>query len=46
MQSVAAAGIGFPAIVETGFKGYVGQEFIPKKEPFTSLTEAVEICDV
>ncbi len=34
------------AIVETGFKGYVGQEFIPKKDPLTSLTEAVEICDV
>jgi len=34
------------AIVETGFKGYVGQEFIPKRDPLTSLTEAVEICDV
>jgi hydroxypyruvate isomerase len=34
------------AIVETGFKGYVGQEFIPKKDALTSLTNAVEICDV
>ncbi len=34
------------AIVETGFKGYVGQEFIPKKDALTSLTEAVEIYDV
>ncbi len=34
------------AIVETGFKGYVGHEFIPKRDPLTSLTEAVEICDV
>jgi hydroxypyruvate isomerase len=34
------------AIVATGFKGYVGQEFIPKKDPLTSLTAAVEICDV
>lgn len=46
MQGVAAAGIGFPAIVETGFKRYVGQVFIPKRDPLTSLTEAVEICDV
>ncbi len=34
------------AIVDTGFKGYVGQEFIPKKDSLTSLTEAVEVCDV
>lgn len=35
------------AIVQTGFKGYVAQEFIPKKEDKTaSLRRAVEICDV
>ena len=34
------------AIVKTGFKGYVGQEFIPKRDPLTSLTKAVEVCDV
>jgi hydroxypyruvate isomerase len=35
------------AILDTGFKGYVGQEFVPKKpDPLASLTEAVEICDV
>ncbi|MFD2570012.1 hydroxypyruvate isomerase family protein [Spirosoma soli] len=34
------------AIVETGFKGYVAQEFIPKRDPLTSLKEAVLICDV
>ncbi|MHA6246359.1 hydroxypyruvate isomerase family protein [Pontibacter sp. CAU 1760] len=35
------------AIVDTGFKGYVGQEFIPKsKEPLTSLRDSVVICDV
>ncbi len=34
------------AIVETGFKGYVGQEFMPKRDPFKSLAEAVKICDV
>lgn len=35
------------AIVETGFKGYVAQEFIPKKEDkLASLKEGVKICDV
>jgi len=34
------------AIVETGYKGYVGQEFIPKRDPLTSLAEAARICDV
>jgi hydroxypyruvate isomerase len=35
------------AIVETGFKGYVAQEFIPKRpDPLASLKQGVEICDV
>jgi hydroxypyruvate isomerase len=35
------------AIVETGFKGYVAQEFIPAaKDKSASLKKAVEICDV
>ncbi|MCF7958163.1 MAG: TIM barrel protein, partial [Phycisphaerae bacterium] len=34
------------AIVETGFKGYVAQEFVPKKPPLESLAESVRICDV
>jgi len=35
------------AIVATGFKGYLAQEFIPKsKDPIKSLREAVNICDV
>ena len=34
------------AIVDTGFKGYLGQEFIPQRDPLTSLSEAVAICDV
>lgn len=34
------------AIVATGYKGYVGQEFIPAKDPLTSLRRAIEICDV
>lgn len=34
------------AIVDTGFKGYVAQEFIPVRDPLTSLKEAVLLCDV
>lgn len=35
------------AIVATGFKGYVAQEFIPvKKDKAASLTAAVKLCDV
>ena len=34
------------AILATGYKGYLGQEFIPKRDPITSLREGVVICDV
>jgi hydroxypyruvate isomerase len=34
------------AIAATGFDGYVCHEFVPKRDPLTSLREAVEICDV
>jgi hydroxypyruvate isomerase len=34
------------AIVDTGYKGFVAQEFIPKRDPLTSLKEAVLLCDV
>jgi hydroxypyruvate isomerase len=35
------------AIAETGFDGFVGQEFIPKgPDPLDSLRRCVEICDV
>jgi hydroxypyruvate isomerase len=34
------------AIVDTGFKGYIAQEFIPKRHPLGSLYEAVRLCDV
>jgi hydroxypyruvate isomerase len=35
------------AIVATGYKGYVAQEFIPAKEDkVASLKEAIRICDV
>lgn len=35
------------AIVDTGYKGFVAQEFIPKrKDVLASLKQGVEICDV
>jgi hydroxypyruvate isomerase len=32
------------AIVETGFTGWFAHEFIPTRDPLTSLREAVELC--
>jgi len=35
------------AIVATGFKGYVGQEFVPKRpDKIASLRQAIQLCDV
>lgn len=34
------------AIVSNGFEGFVAQEFIPTRDPLTSLAEAVTLCDV
>ena len=35
------------AIVETGYKGFVGQEFVPKQEDkIVSLEKCIRICDV
>jgi hydroxypyruvate isomerase len=34
------------AIAETGFTGYVAQEFIPIKDPIASLKQGVQICDI
>ncbi len=33
-------------IVDTGFKGFVAQEFIPTRDPETTLRQAVSLCDV
>ncbi|HTP87463.1 MAG TPA: TIM barrel protein [Bryobacteraceae bacterium] len=42
--------IHYPAVmrtlIETGYQGYVGQEFIPTRDPGAGLAEAVELCDV
>lgn len=35
------------AILETGYKGFIGQEFIPKREnKLASLKQGVTICDI
>ncbi len=35
------------AIVATGFRGYVGQEFVPKRpDKIASLRQSIQICDV
>ncbi len=34
------------AILATGYTGYVGQEFIPTRDPIQSLREAARLCDV
>jgi hydroxypyruvate isomerase len=34
------------AIADTGYKGYVGQEFIPTRDKALALNEAVKLCDV
>jgi len=42
--------INYPPIMQKllaiGYKGYVGQEFIPTRDPFVGLREAVLLCDV
>jgi hydroxypyruvate isomerase len=34
------------AILDTGYTGYLGQEFIPRREPIASLAQGFRICDV
>jgi hydroxypyruvate isomerase len=34
------------AIADTGFQGYFAHEFVPTRDPLTSLREAVELCNV
>ncbi|MCA9148447.1 MAG: TIM barrel protein [Planctomycetales bacterium] len=34
------------ALVDVGYQGFVGQEFIPTRDVYTGLKEAFEICDV
>ena len=34
------------AVADTGFSGYFAHEFVPTRDPLTSLREAVALCDV
>jgi len=34
------------ALLDIGYRGYVGQEFIPTRDPYEGLSEAVRLCDV
>jgi hydroxypyruvate isomerase len=34
------------AIADAGFKGFVAHEFVPTRDPLTSLREAFDICNV
>jgi len=34
------------SLADLGFTGYVAQEFVPRRDPLTSLKQAFEICDV
>ena len=33
-------------LVELGYKGFVGHEFIPTRDPLEGLKQAVQVCDV
>jgi len=41
--------INYPAVIraiaDSGFTGYVGQEFLPLRDPLRSLREAVQLCE-
>ena len=34
------------ALVEVGYQGFVGQEFIPTRDAYAGLWQAVSLCDV
>jgi hydroxypyruvate isomerase len=34
------------AIIDTGYDGYLGQEYIPERDPLASLEQGFRICDV
>jgi hydroxypyruvate isomerase len=34
------------ALLDVGYKGFVGQEFIPRRDKIASLAQGVKICDV
>ncbi|MCE9561987.1 MAG: TIM barrel protein [Planctomycetes bacterium] len=42
--------VNYPAVIkkllDVGYTGYVGQEFIPTRDPLVGLKQAVKLCDV
>jgi hydroxypyruvate isomerase len=46
----ASQELNYPAVARaikgTGFRGFVAQEFLPTRDPLTSLREAVQLCTV
>jgi hydroxypyruvate isomerase len=34
------------AILDSGYKGFVGQEYIPARDPLPSLLQGFKICDI
>ena len=42
--------INYPAVikklVDVGYTGYIGQEFIPTRDPLAGLKQAMKLCDV
>jgi hydroxypyruvate isomerase len=34
------------ALIDVGYEGYVGLEFIPTRDPYKGLREAVALCDI
>jgi len=44
-QEIQYAGV-MKAIADSGYQGYVAHEFLPTADPFTSLRQAVQLCDV
>jgi hydroxypyruvate isomerase len=34
------------AIIDTGYDGFLGQEYIPTRDPLASLAQGFRICDV
>ena len=45
-HSMAKQDIDFSAILDTGYDGYLGQEFIPVGDPRETLRQAFDLCNL
>ena len=47
-QSTISTGPGLAdfELLDTGYTGFVGQEFIPTRDPMSGLRQAIAACDV